>query len=78
MRTRELFVVVFPHRCELQVSIVIGHVVQHVSHGNHHWQVSSLLLLLLLLLLIIIIVPFLWLLETIEEEQESDGGRYPW
>lgn len=65
---------VSPHWCKLQVSIVIGHMVKHVCHGNHHRWVGGLLLLLLFIVL------FLRLLETTEEEEEEeqrfDGDRY--
>lgn len=57
-----------PHLCELQISIVIGHMVKHVSHGNHHWWVGRLLLLILLLIVILLI---LWLLETADEWRDG-------
>ena len=58
-----------PHWCELQISIVIGHVVEHVCHGNHHRWVGGLLLLVLLILFIVFL--FLWLLEATEEKKRQ-------
>lgn len=56
------------HRCKLQICIVIGHMVKHVGHGNHHRWVWSLFLLLLVLLLVLVFTTllFVWLLETTE------------
>lgn len=54
------------HWRKLQISVVIGHMVQHVSHGNHHRWVGGLLFLIL----VIVIVLFLWLLETTESKVE--------
>lgn len=56
-----------PYWRELQISIVIGHMVEHVSHGNHHGRAGRLLLLFLI---VIVMILFLWLLKTRE-----DGGR---
>ncbi len=60
-----------PHWCKLQISIVIGHMVKHVSHGNHHRWVGGLLLLLLLIVFIIFL--FLWLLETTGQRKNREG-----
>lgn len=62
---------VSPHLCELQISIVIGHMVKHVSHGNHHWWVGRLLLILILIVVILI----LWLLETADEWRDGMGKK---
>lgn len=56
---------VCPHWCELQISIVIGHVVEHVSHGNHHGWAGRLLLLFLFVMIL-----FLRLLKTTERMEE--------
>lgn len=62
---------VSPHWHEFQVSIVTGHMVQHVCHGNHHWRVGGLLLFLLFIVFL-----FLWLLETTDRKGPCDGDRY--
>lgn len=67
-----------PHRCKLQISIVIGHVVKHVGHGNHHrWVGGRLLLSLIIVIIIVVLLLFLWLLETTEDGggQGADGRK---
>lgn len=63
-----------PHRCKLQISIVIGHVVKHVGHGNHHRWVGGCLLLSLIIVIIIVVLLFLWLLETTEDRGGTGSG----
>lgn len=60
----------FAHGCKLQVGIIIGHMVKHVRHGNHHRWAGGLVLILFLLFIVLI---FLWLLETTEKEEEQGG-----
>ena len=62
----------FAHGRELQVGIIIGHMVKHVRHWNHHRRAGGLVLILFLLLFLLLI--FLWLLETAEKEEEQGGN----
>ena len=64
-------VLVSPHRRELQISVVIGHVVEHVGHGDHHRWVGGLLLIILTILLLLLL--FLWLLETLERKKNKEA-----